>query len=128
MANENGKGLLYSVALQDNCGAYIGIYFFTNEKDIEGAAVVAKLQIAQGRRILEVSRVKVPEGEQIAGRQTEAPCACGGKGWLHMADSMGAGPGIERCDDCGRYPDDDAARLAHDRECNRDCPVAREAA
>ena len=38
-------------------------------------------------------------------------------GWLHMHDSMGRGPGIERCDDCARFPDDDAARAAHDATC-----------
>lgn len=39
------------------------------------------------------------------------------RGWCHMDDSHGRGPGIERCDTCKRYPDDAAAIRAHDHEC-----------
>jgi len=38
-------------------------------------------------------------------------------GWLHMTDSMGRGPGIERCDTCSIFRTDAAARMAHDLTC-----------
>lgn len=41
------------------------------------------------------------------------------RGWCHMDDSMGRGPGVERCDTCSMYPDDTAAIEAHDRECEK---------
>jgi hypothetical protein len=34
-------------------------------------------------------------------------------GYLHMADSMGRGPGLERCDVCDRFEDDEKAAAAH---------------
>ena len=48
---------------------------------------------------------------------------CDGRGWIHMDDSMGRGPDIERCDSCVEYDGDCEARAAHDRECpDRGCP------
>lgn len=38
-------------------------------------------------------------------------------GWLHMDDSCGRGPGIERCDDCDLYDTDEDAQRAHDQVC-----------
>jgi len=43
------------------------------------------------------------------------PCARKCKGWLHMDR------GIERCDDCARFQDDNQALAAHGREC-KGCP------
>lgn len=45
-------------------------------------------------------------------------------GWMHSHDSMGNGPGIERCDSCDRYQDDDAAAVAHERDCGCGMTVA----
>ena len=46
-------------------------------------------------------------------------CTCertgSGLGWLHMDDSSGRGPGIERCDSCGKYGSDADAARAHAR-------------
>lgn len=52
--------------------------------------------------------------------------ACEGRGWLHMDDSMGRGPGIEACDDCNRYKSDDEAAEAHAKECKCGLKVAEE--
>lgn len=37
------------------------------------------------------------------------------KGWAHMNE--GTNPSVQRCDECAKYPDDNAAQAAHDREC-----------
>lgn len=38
-------------------------------------------------------------------------------GWVHMDDSMGRGPGLERCDECNRFVSDDSAARSHAKEC-----------
>ena len=48
----------------------------------------------------------------------EVRCSdCEGNGWLHMEDSMGRGPGIERCDTCEQYEGDEEAGKAHALAC-----------
>jgi len=36
-------------------------------------------------------------------------------GWAHMNESTS--PSVQRCDACSKYPDDNAAQVAHDHEC-----------
>lgn len=38
-------------------------------------------------------------------------------GYLHMDDSCGRGPGIERCNECAVFDSDEEAQAAHDSEC-----------
>lgn len=51
---------------------------------------------------------KYGAGEPPCGNRT---CA----GWAHMNGYTR--PSVQRCDECSKYPDDNAAQVAHDREC-----------
>jgi hypothetical protein len=53
--------------------------------------------------------------------------SCRGRGWLHMADSMGSGPGVEACDDCELFDTDEDAVEAHAIECDCGLGMARDA-
>lgn len=72
-------------------------------------------------------RLVCPNGHDWAARSNEDPSrvqgaddtclSCEGWGWLHMNDSMGCGPGIEKCDSCARFPYDEDAAAAHATAC-----------
>lgn len=63
-----------------------------------------------------------PTSEEI--RMLIACDSCLGRGWLHMDDSCGRGPGIERCDSCQRYVTDFQAAEIHRGECDCGMEVA----
>lgn len=55
--------------------------------------------------------------EENAASDASSSCDCGGRGWLHMNNSMGRGPGVERCDDCKRFDTDEDASAEHANVC-----------
>jgi len=46
-------------------------------------------------------------------------------GWIHMDDCGGRGPGIERCDACAKFGDDEEAERAHAKVCRCGLGIAR---
>jgi len=69
--------------------------------------------VASSRRVLPDCRCESP-GSPKSSRV----------GWVHMDDSSGRGPGIERCDSCARFDSDTAAAAAHARACSCGLTVA----
>ncbi len=86
---------------------------------------------AMRQRVVDALHRRVPRAivdlvRDIPADPPEPECACEGHGWLHMEDSMGRGPGIERCDSCALFDSDEAACVAHDSVCDCGLKVVTE--
>lgn len=110
---------------EEGAEAYRVVAGFTRGLDVEHEAIlkdlVNDLCHAARERGMDVEEMLASAylsfRVEVENEANVCDCDGNGAGWLHMNDSMGRGPGIEACDECGKYDTDEEAQAAHDAEC-----------